>query len=114
MFEKLIVLLTALVAAIEANTAALLGSKSTKKEPAAKSETPKPDVVIYPTEEELVAACQPLLALGKPHSDKIKELAAKFGVGKLRELKGTPKAIEAIAALKTALEEAKTASDSGV
>lgn len=119
MLEKLLTILTALVAAIEANTAAQLGNASKKATTAtpkkadtpAPTEDPTPDKKSDPapsgvTMEALRAVAQELLDQGG--LAKIKEVNAKLGIKKVSECppEKYEELFKALSALKSSTDSA--------
>ncbi len=125
MLEKILAVFTALVASIEANTAAINKVAAAASLPApeapratrtprattAASETPAPTPVATPgapTIQELRAAAQALLDFDKPKSGPIlNKLNAKYGTKRISEVPDDKRA-EVIAALKAELAALQT------
>lgn len=112
MLEKILAVLTALVAALEANTAALAGAKvkGGKATAAASTETPAGGATA-PTVQEVRDAAKALLdASNNDDKGLFAKLNAKFGSKKISEVPEANRA-EVIAAIKAAMPAAGSASD---
>lgn len=118
MLEKLLELLATLVVAVNANTEALKGAPAITAKGSKAKETPakeekKVEAPVYPTAEDIVAACQPILDIGQ--GAHLKKLAEKHGLAKLRESAGTEKAIAVLGDIKALADTLKKEpADSGV
>lgn len=107
MLEKLIQLLTDLVAALNANTAALKGAKPAKpgKGDTAPAEEKKPDTatVTHPTVQDIRDAAKALLdATGNNDGGLFAKLCTEYGVKKISEVADDKRA-EVIAKIKAAV-----------
>jgi hypothetical protein len=116
MIEKFLAVLVALVAAIEANTAALLktaGSttaapekEKTKKEKTTETKETKTETVAGPTVADVRAAAQALLDANGNDGSALGELNKKYGTKRISEVPAD-KFAEVIAELKKLTETAK-------
>lgn len=112
MFEKLLAVLTALIAAIEANTAAQLGTKAKGKKDTPAAEEKKADTPAgapVPTVQDVRDACKALLdATGNQDGGLFSKIAAKHSVKKVSEVPEVARA-EVIAEIRKAIPAAPSA-----
>lgn len=92
--EALVENTKALVALNQGPGASVANPKKEKLAAATPKEEKKP---AFPTEADIVAACQPILDAGK--GAKLKPLAEKYGLAKCREAAGTENGVKLLAEL---------------